>query len=110
MSAFVDFRTAVLDGVEALAKDLLHGNVQAAREDAETFIANSGDKLQRWTKLLAEGQLTQDEFAALVRSQKDLAEMNALSLAGISAARAQVFRDKMVAVVIDSAFKVLLPI
>ena len=108
MSAFDDFRDAVLKDAEDLAKTVLKRSVKEARADAETFIKKSAAKLERWTRLLAEGELTKDEFASLVRSQKDLAELKALTKAGVQASRLQKFREKLTDVVIDKAFDILL--
>ena len=108
MSDFDDFREAVLKDAEELAKTVLKRGVKEARTDAETFIKKSAAKLERWTRLLAAGELTKEEFASLVRSQKDLAELKALSKAGIQASRLQKFREKLTNVVVDKAFDVLL--
>jgi hypothetical protein len=108
MSDFDDFRNAVIDEAEELAKTVLKRGVKEARADAEAFVKKSAEKLERWTKLLAAGDLTKDEFASLVRSQKDLAELKALTKAGVQASRLQNFRDKLVDVAIDKAFDVLL--
>jgi hypothetical protein len=108
MSAFDDFRAAVIDEAEALAKTILKRGVKEARADAAAFVDNSAEKLERWTRLVAAGELTADEFASLVRSQKDLAELSALTKAGIQASRLQKFREKLVDAAVDTAFNVLL--
>jgi len=108
MSTFDDFREAILKDAEDLAKTVLKRGVKEARADAEAFIKKSAEKLERWTRLLAAGELSKDEFASLVRSQKDLAELKALTKAGIQASRLQKFREKLTDVVIDKAFDILL--
>jgi hypothetical protein len=108
MSAFDDFREAVLGEAAILGRDFLQGNVAGARAVAEAFVTQSREKLERWTQLLRRGELTHDEFGDLVRSQKDLAQINALTQVGISMEKAEQFRQKLAAVVIDKAFDVLL--
>jgi len=108
MSTFDDFREAVLSEAGNIGRDFLQGNVADARAIAEAFVTQSRDKLERWTRLLASGELTKDEFADLVRSQKDLAQINALTQAGIAVERAEQFRQKLTNLVIDKAFDVLL--
>lgn len=107
MNAFDRFREAVLSEVGDLARDFLHGNVDQARGMAADFIEMSRAKLERWSRLLAQGAIDEEEFAALVRSQKDLAQLNALAQAGIALSRAQEFRNKMTDVVIGTAINVL---
>ena len=108
MSAFDDFRTSVLDGAGDLAKTLLNGSVKEARADAEAFVKKSATKIQKWTRQVADGELTKDEFASLIRGQKDLAEMNALTQAGIAAVKVNKFRREMTGLVVKSALDILL--
>lgn len=108
MSVFDDFRTAVLDGSEGLAKTLLKGSIKEARADALAFVEKSATKLKVWTKQVTDGELTQDEFAALIRSQKDLAELNALTAAGIGAVKVKKFRNELTGLVVKTAIDVLL--
>jgi hypothetical protein len=108
MSAFDDFSTSVLNGAEGLARTLLKGKVKDARADAEAFIRKSASKLDKWTKQVASGELTQDEFASLVRSQRDLAELSALTQAGIGQVELGKFRDELTGLVLDKAIDILL--
>ena len=108
MTAFDEFRDAVQEEAENLARTVLKRAVKEARADAEAFVDRSAEKIERWTRLLAAGDLTKDEFASLMRSQRDLAELSALTKAGISASRLKKFRETLTDVVIDKAFDVLL--
>jgi hypothetical protein len=75
----------------------LKTDLQAVRDEAiqdgEDFLNRTQDDLERWTRLLEEGELSRDEFESLVRGQKDLAEMEALKQAGLAAAKADRFQD-----------------
>jgi hypothetical protein len=108
VSALDEFRDAVIGEAEELAKTILKRGIKEARADAAAFVDKSSEKLERWTRLVAAGELTEDEFRSLVRSQKDLAELSALTKAGIQASRLQKFREKLVDVTVDTAFNVLL--
>jgi hypothetical protein len=108
MSDFDDFTHGVLSGAEDLAKNTLHGFINDARNDAQSFLDKAKADLQRWTKMLAKQQLSQAEFCDLVRGQAALAEMHALTEAGIALARIQQFRDGLIDLVIDTAFKTFL--
>ncbi len=108
MSAFDAFREEVLGEAAELARELFHGNAEEARAVAAAFVDQSREKLERWARLLAQGDLTRDEFADLVRSQQDLAKLNALLQAGIATQRAAEFRRKLTGAVVTTAFKVLI--
>lgn len=41
-----------------------------SKKDVEQFLAESKVKLERWTKLLANGDITLDDFEWLLKSQK----------------------------------------
>lgn len=62
---------------------------EAARQDAEQVIQQSKDRLTRWTQLLADGKIDEEEFGILVDSQKEVVEMTALNQVGITPDRAR---------------------
>jgi hypothetical protein len=108
MSKFDDFKGAVLDGAEDLARQLFQDSVVAARDDVSDFLAAAQDDLVRWTKQLREGKLTRKQFGSLVRGQKDLATLAALTQAGRAAASLQRFRDGLIDLVVNKAFSTFL--
>ena len=108
MSAFADFEKAVLAGVRDLAKGALKDLLNQAQNDAQSFMKKAKANLQQWTKELAAHQLTKKEFADLVEGEKDLAILDALTQAGLTRARLQRFRDGLIKLVIDTAFKIFL--
>ena len=62
--------------------------------------------LQRWTTMLASGQLSKDDFEWLLQSKKDLAELVALKQAGLAQVALDRFVNGLLNVVVTSAFKV----
>jgi hypothetical protein len=109
MSAFTDFEKAVVAGVRALAKGALKDFGTQAQNDARSFLKQTKQDLRRWTSELRANELTQAEFADLVKGQKDLAELAALKQAGLALAARQRFRDGLMKLVVDTAFKTFLP-
>lgn len=107
MSGFDEFVNAVLEGAKQLAREMLRQGIEEARQDAQSFLQRTEEKMRRWTALLARGELKPDEFAFLVRSQKDLADLAGLTRLGIEAARLQQFRDRLIDLVIDKAFDLI---
>ena len=109
MSKFDDFFSTVLSGAKGLAADSLHDFLTQAQDDADSFLTKSKAQLHTWTVKLADGRMSKLEFEDLVGGLEDLAAMHALTEAGVAAARVQRFRDAVIKLVIDTAFKTFLP-
>lgn len=73
-----------------------------AKKDLEEFLAQSEEKLRRWTLLLASGDITQDEFAWLVKSQKDLMLFHTLYATGVSKIKLGHFKNKVIKTIIST--------
>lgn len=54
------------------------------QKDVNVFLENSKEKLLRWSILLVENSITEDEFAWLLKSQQDLVTLKALQGVGLS--------------------------
>lgn len=106
MSNFDDFVDAIEEGVKELSKKTLKGFKDEAVTDAKAFLEASKDNLYRWTKLLAQGELSQDDFEWLVLGRKDVAELHALKQAGLALVRLDRFKNALLDLVIDTAFDV----
>lgn len=109
MSKFDAFFDIVKEGIPDIAKDIIGDFKDQAIDDAKTFLEDTKEDLERWTKLFAVGQLNKDEFAFLVQSQKDLFDLHALKQAGLTLITAQKFRDAVINLVISAASKTFLP-
>ncbi len=108
MANFEDFVDALKDGAKDLARDTFDGFENEAKQDAEAFIDKSKDDLKRWTKLLAEGDINEEDFSDLVNAKKALAEMFALRESGLALIRLEKFRKGFINLVVDTAFDVFL--
>lgn len=73
-----DFATGEL---EKTGKEIL---TQAAH-DAIDFVAAALPALERYIKLLMDGSITKEEFASLMGGLKDIASLNGLTAAGLTA-------------------------
>lgn len=108
MSDFDVFVDAVEDGVKELAKKSLKGFKEETVSDTKEFLAAAKKDLQRWTKLLARGDLSQDDFEWLVLGRKEVAELHALKQSGLAMVRLDRFKNGLLNLVIDTAFDVFL--
>jgi hypothetical protein len=92
------------DEITTLARTTVKNYTMQAVADAQQFLQESEEKLRRWTLLLANKQLTTEDFEWLVLSQKDLAKMEALKQAGLALARIDAFRLSLLNLIIDTIF------
>lgn len=108
MADFNEFWENLEKGLEELAKKNLKEFVEAAKKDGNAFFDKTMTDLQRWTKLLVQGDLTQDDFEWLVAGKIDLAEMEALKQEGLESVRIERFKNALISLVIDTAFETFL--
>lgn len=76
-------------------------------KDVKVFLDQSKEKLIRWTLLLENKQISKDEFALLIYSQKDLFVMDVLYKSGISKIALSHLKNTIIALVIKKAAEVL---
>jgi hypothetical protein len=103
MSAWDDFLGKVQSGVVTDATTALNGFVNEAKADAQAYINGAENDLKVWTQQLAANEIDADDFADFVKADARLAEMAALSAAGIAAADLQRFRDALITTIVDAA-------
>ena len=108
MSDFDVFVDAIEEGAKELAKKTLKGFKEESVADAKGFLEAAKEDLKRWTKLLARGDLSQDDFEWLVLGRKEVAELHALKQAGLAMVRIDRFKNALLDLVIDTAFDVFL--
>ena len=100
---FDQFFETLKAGVVEIAKNEAADYLQQATDDGQQFLNDSKDKLIKWTNMRKNGDLDKDEFASLVRGQKDLAAMHALKQAGMAAVRIDRIRVAVIDLVITAA-------
>lgn len=108
MADFNDFLESLKKGLEEIIKKNWEEFKDAAEKDGKAFLDKTKEDLKRWTKLLAQGDLTKDDFEFLVAGKKDLAELEALKQAGLTLVRLERFQNALTSLVIDKAFDTFL--
>lgn len=109
MSPFDRFLKNVTSDAQALAKTTLKTAAASALTDTQAFLRESESDLREWTRQLKSGELRRKEFENLVEGQKELAKLHALTRAGVALAEIDRFRDALIELVINAAFKTFLP-
>jgi hypothetical protein len=79
-----------------------------AVKDGKSFIEKSKDDLERWTKMLAKGDLTGDDFEWLMVGKKDLAELVSLKQKGLAKVALDRFVNGLIDTIVSTAFKTFL--
>jgi hypothetical protein len=105
MSNLDSILATVKNEVTAYAAGQFKDLKNEAVADGLAFVKSFETDLQTWTKQLACGKLTQDEFKFLVGSKRDLAELAALKAAGLAQARKDGFVNGLAAVVVNAVVK-----
>lgn len=107
MVKFEEFFKELKKGARKVAKKEAAKFTQAATDDGKDFLEAIKIDLGTWTNQLAQGKLSPENFAFLVRGKKDLAQMKALTQAGLAAIRIDRVRMAMIDLIITAAGKLV---
>lgn len=94
-------------GVTALLKEFVTRQALDTKLVAKSLIDRSAEDLKRWTTLLTQGQITEDDYRSLVRGIRGLAEMTALKQLGLGKARLDELKGRIVDTIVGSALRLL---
>lgn len=108
MSKFDDYLDSVMSDARALLGSTFKKGKNEAKDILEAHVKNSEERLQRWTKLLASGDITRFEFSLLINNQITLGRMRLRTVKVIGKRAALDFRDKLRTLFIDKAFDMFL--
>jgi hypothetical protein len=104
---FDAFLKEVKNGVIAVAKGEAKEFAKQAGADGRKFADAIRADLDKWARQLAAGELSKSDFNFLVRGKKDLAEMDALTQAGLAAVRIERIRTASIALIVKAASKLV---
>lgn len=95
------------DDVVGLAKSTLNNYGKEAEEDGRELLNSIEEKLKRWTLLLANGDLTTEDFEFLVNSQKDLVTLHALKEGGLAHAEIEQFKNNVFNTIVETVIRII---
>ena len=104
---FDSFFKELKNGIKEIAKTEAADFVKEATSDGKDFLNTIKADLKKWTRQLAEGKLSEDDFEFLVRGKKDLAEMEALKQAGLAAIRVDRIRVAVIDLILSASEKLV---
>ncbi|WP_343697106.1 hypothetical protein [Flavobacterium sp.] len=94
----------ILETLKAELKVLIAKNYKDLKpqleKDFNAFLEASKEKLERWTVLYSSGNLTNEEFEWLLKSQLDLTSLQALQAAGISKIKLNTIKNNIIEMII----------
>ncbi len=109
MSKFDDYLTAIKKDATTLLGSTLRQGKREAKEILLAHVANSEERLKRWTTLLADGDITPREYKLLINNQITLGRMRLRTVEVIGKRAALDFRDKLRSLFVDKAVAMFLP-
>ena len=107
MSKFDDFLGEVRTGIAQLARLEAKDFVKQATGDGQQLVDALEPDLRLWTQQLEKGQLSKSDFEFLVRGKGDVAQMKALTQAGVTAIRIDQIRAAVIKLIITAATKMV---
>jgi hypothetical protein len=107
MSKFTDFIDKLVDDGKTLAKGELKKLVSDAKKDKSDFVRLQAENLERWTVMLADGDLTPKGYKKLVQKMEVLAQLEAIKLSVQAKASAQRLADGIKELVVDGLFALI---
>lgn len=78
------------------------------KKEIDQFLESSKQKLEDWTLLLENGDLTVKDYEWLLKSQKDLLILYSLERAGVSKIKLGHLKNKLLKTVVDVVIGVVL--
>ena len=107
MSKFTDYIDGFKDETSTLAKDEIKELILSAKKDKSQFVRLQAVNVERWTVMLAAGQLTPAGFKRLVTNMDVFTELEAIKLDVAAKASAQRLADGIQKYIIDGLCKLL---
>lgn len=104
---FSEFIEAVKGPLAEFASKQFSDLRAQAQSDIQSFLAQCRVDLERWTALVAAGQITTDEFRSLLKGEQSLGQLHALKQAGLVQARWDMFVNGVIDILVKGAFSVL---
>lgn len=107
MSKFTDFIDGLVDEGKTLAKGELKKLISEAKKDQSDFVRLQAENVERWTVMLAEGDLTSKGYKKLVKKMEVLTQLEVIKLKVSAKASAQRLAEGIQKLVIESLFALI---
>ena len=108
MADFEKFFNTLKIRLEELIKKEWKDIIKEAEKDLKPFLDETKEDLRKWTKLLTEKKLPEDEFKFLMESKKDLLKLESLKQLGLAKVKIQMLQTTVIGLITDSAISTFL--
>ena len=107
MSKFTDFIDSIVDESGKLAKNELKQLIASAKKDKSDFVRLQAANFERWTIMLAGGDLTPKGYKLLVKKMEVLTQLEVIKLKVRAKASAQRLANGIQELVVKSLFALI---
>jgi len=107
MSKFTDFIDSVVDESKGLAKSELKQLIATSKKDTSDFVRLQAENFERWTIMLAEGDLTVKGYKKLVKKMEVLTQLDSIKLKLSAKASAQRLANGIQEIVVKGLFSLI---
>lgn len=83
-------------GIIELVKEKLDIDSKEVKKEISDILKKSKTKLERWSLLLKNGDITEEDFLWLIESQRDLLQLQTLRTLGVSQIKLGHFKSKVI--------------
>ncbi len=107
MSKFTNFVDGIVDESGKLAKDELKNLISSSKKDKSDFVRLQAENFERWTVMLAEGDLTPKGYKKLVKKMEALTQLEVIKLKVRAKASAQRLASGIQDIVVKGLFRLI---
>ncbi|MBB1635001.1 hypothetical protein [Cupriavidus sp. UME77] len=108
MANFDEFINKLNQEIVEFAEYSWQNYKEFAIKDGDAFVQRAKEDLKRWTAMLANKELTRDDFEWLIVGKKDLAELVLLKQNGLAKVALDRFVNGLIDTIVSTAFKTFL--
>ncbi|NQY05589.1 MAG: hypothetical protein HRT68_05120 [Flavobacteriaceae bacterium] len=87
--------------ITQIAKDRFGDQANDIIKDMEDYLAESKEKIKKWSLLFVDGKIDKDELEWLLKSQKDILVLKTLRQAGVGMISIGHFKNKVIDTVLE---------
>lgn len=107
MNQFDQFIDSLQDDTKQLARTELKNLIRTAKQESSAFVRQQAENLERWTVMLANGDLSAQGYKKLVAKMDVLADLESIRLSVQAKAGAQRLAEGIQSMVVKGLFSLI---
>ena len=109
MADFMEFLNKLKNDILELGKHELTEHSDEFLKDGQDFVNEVKEDLKTWTKQLAAGEMSEEEFKMAVSGKAELAKMKAITQLGLTKIRIDKLKQGIIDTVVSAAITTFIP-